>query len=156
MNKHSQKGFTLIELLVVIAIIGILSSVVLASLNTARQKGREVAFKAEMDSFKKAAELFYDDYGMYTGLHDNSAPIATTTADVSAQGILASLELKTSDGSIHGLVSDNAYALYGRMPGSAVDSNAVEDIWCIDSTGKSGNPNSVASGEFTTPVDACW
>jgi len=33
-----RKGVTLIELLVVIAIIGILSSVALASLNSARQK----------------------------------------------------------------------------------------------------------------------
>ena len=37
----TDRGFTLIELLVVIAIIGILSSVVLASLNTARNRGAE-------------------------------------------------------------------------------------------------------------------
>ncbi len=54
------KGFTLIELLVVIAIIGILSSVVLASLNTARNKGADAAIKANIDSARAQAELYYD------------------------------------------------------------------------------------------------
>lgn len=57
----TKQGFTLIELLVVIAIIGILSSVVLASLNTARDKGSDSAIKANLSNARAQAELFYDD-----------------------------------------------------------------------------------------------
>jgi prepilin-type N-terminal cleavage/methylation domain-containing protein len=52
-----RKGFTLIELLVVIAIIGLLASVVLASLNSVRAKGRTAAEKAEVKEIIKALEL---------------------------------------------------------------------------------------------------
>lgn len=54
------RGFTLIELLVVIAIIGILASVVLASLNTARQKARDVRRISDLNQVKLALELYYD------------------------------------------------------------------------------------------------
>lgn len=58
MNR--TKGFTLIELLVVIAIIGILSSVVLASLNTARGKGADAAIKSNLANIRAQAEIVYD------------------------------------------------------------------------------------------------
>jgi prepilin-type N-terminal cleavage/methylation domain-containing protein len=58
-----KKGFTLIELLVVIAIIGILSSVVLASLNSARSKGSDAAVKENLANMRAEAALFYDNNG---------------------------------------------------------------------------------------------
>ena len=61
-----NKGFTLIELLVVIAIIGILSSVVLASLNSARQKSRDAKRISDVKQLQLALELYFDSNNAYT------------------------------------------------------------------------------------------
>ncbi|MBI2627983.1 MAG: type II secretion system protein [Candidatus Niyogibacteria bacterium] len=60
MFLRKNKGFTLIELLVVIAIIGILASVVLASLNSARKKGRDARRVADIKQIQLALELYFD------------------------------------------------------------------------------------------------
>jgi type II secretion system protein G len=64
-NKRQKQGFTLIELLVVVAIIGLLSSVVMASLNSARVKARDAKRKVELKQITNALELYYNDYGRY-------------------------------------------------------------------------------------------
>lgn len=60
-----SRGFTLIELLVVIAIIGLLSSVVVASLNSARMKARDAMRMQQLGEIRKALELYYSANGYY-------------------------------------------------------------------------------------------
>jgi prepilin-type N-terminal cleavage/methylation domain-containing protein len=57
----NKKGFTLIELLVVIAIIGILSSIVIASLNAARTKTAVASAKAQLNQIATQTEVFYQN-----------------------------------------------------------------------------------------------
>jgi general secretion pathway protein G len=63
-----QKGFTLIELLVVIAIIAILSTVVMAGLNSARLKGRDAKRLSDIKQVQAALELYYDTNSGYPSL----------------------------------------------------------------------------------------
>lgn len=69
-----KRGFTLIELLIVIAIIGLLSTIVLVALNTARAKARDSRRKGDIHQLMVALEMYYDDYGEYPASGGASSP----------------------------------------------------------------------------------
>lgn len=63
--KKFSRGFTLLELLVVIIIIGLIATIVIASVNSARAKGRDTKRITELDSMRDALSIYYSTNGSY-------------------------------------------------------------------------------------------
>ncbi len=76
MTKSSNKGFTLIELLVVIAIIGLLSTLAVVALNSARAKSRDSKRVADIKQIQTALELYFADNNSYPSM-GTGTPAAT-------------------------------------------------------------------------------
>jgi prepilin-type N-terminal cleavage/methylation domain-containing protein len=150
-----SKGFTLIELLVVIAIIGILSSVVLASLNTARNKGSEAAIKANLANIRPQAEIIYDAQGCY-GDNDGGTTCAAFTKatcsnatdntlfkDTTVWGQISAA--KSASGS-SALTSCESVTTSGGAWAVAVQrKDDTTEAWCVDSTGQAKTEDLTAS-----------
>ncbi len=117
--KNTRRGFTLIEILVVIAIIGILSSVVLASLAVSRAKARDAKRIADLDEVKKALELYYDSHGQYPPSAGYSIPTVLAT-----EGFIAKIPV-TPNGA-------NAYGYYGgTFSGNTIDTSLASESFIL-------------------------
>lgn len=68
---RTSRGFTLIELLVVVAIVSLLSSVVMASLTSARGRAKDAAIKESANQLQTLMALNYSEYGGYDELQPN-------------------------------------------------------------------------------------
>jgi prepilin-type N-terminal cleavage/methylation domain-containing protein len=79
-----KRGFTLIELLVVITIIGILSGIVLESLNGARMKGRDAKRVADIKQLQLAITLYYDANSSYPSAADVASGVLVNNGFIAA------------------------------------------------------------------------
>jgi prepilin-type N-terminal cleavage/methylation domain-containing protein len=123
MTKTHTRGFTLIELLVVIAIIGILASVVLASLNSARDKGADAAIKSNLNNARAQAELYYDT---------NNRSYATVCTAAGGIGALHDAAASAGGGVAYVACGSNTttWAMKARLLSN------TGQYYCVDSTGK--------------------
>lgn len=141
-----SKGFTLIELLVVIAIIGILASVVLASLNSARAKGANAAVKANLTGIRAQAEIFYDDNAsVYTGVCANAQVASALAAAATAGGGTAGTATNDCNDSA------GAWAAYSVLKAT----EGTFTTWCVDSTGVSKGQTAANVTSLGTTATAC-
>ena len=146
---NRNKGFTLIELLVVIAIIGILSTIVLTSLNTARGKGNDAKIKAQLAGLRAASEVYYDTYGNY----------GAEVADLCDDSLTAIFFTDINSGMAQYTLQDNYpidATLSCHTDGTAYAASALllgaNGAWCVDSTGVSRAIDAnLADGEVACP-----
>ncbi len=120
--KNTRRGFTLIEILVVIAIIGILSSVVLASLATSRAKARDAKRVADIDEVRKALELYYDSNGAYP---PTNTPTFSLPPVLKTGGFIAQIPVTPT-----GALPYRYYA--GRFNGNTLDTSLPAESFVLD------------------------
>ncbi len=160
--KNTNNAFTLIELLVVVAIIGILSSVVITSLNSAREKSKIASIKSTLKQLYNQAAINQVENGSFTGSNPsysnltcsgNLAPIIKPLED---QGII--VKCFSFYGSPYGgnYTGDD----YNRFAATALIYDTGElKAWSVDENGvvKWDTQGVNSTGAFVTPdITASW
>ncbi|MFM2414331.1 MAG: protein ral secretion pathway protein [Candidatus Parcubacteria bacterium] len=136
-KKNNRSAFTLIELLVVVAIIGILSTIVIASVNTARRRSRDSRRQQDMKSIQTALDLYYDSpvsngaYIIQTTTTTAAADAATALATLVTDGHIPQIAIDPLAGGAYYYVSNASgsnYCLTAEMEGAITNDGCISSL----------------------------
>lgn len=140
-SSNTSRGFTLIELLVVIAIIGILASVVLASLQSTRERSRDALRKTQLSEIAKAIEMYHSDNGHYPRTSGWCTQIshpsyqASFWADIApymSAPVFDPLYAGTYQDYFYRNINDQSYYLYAELEGEDRSDDGISGCIRID------------------------
>ncbi len=136
LNLKNNSGFTLIELLMVVVIIGILATIVVAVLNSAKGDANDASIKSEMSSLKTQTELIYSTNGSF----DSVCGSNSVTQDSVVVQLINKINSLNGAGSVDCNSDDNVFAFSTNL----LNGGAL----CLDNTSSAGNINS-SNQEYT-------
>jgi len=145
-SLHKKSGFTLIELLVVVAIIGILATVVLSSLGTARDRAKDASIKSILSNMRAQAELQYDgDFDDVCEPNSQSGIMYRDAYEKSsaAGAIMYCLDGDNRYGGVPPASIAGPYNFANNFEGQDINGNSwaatvrlnTNDFFCVDSSG---------------------
>ena len=122
MKTMRSRGFTLIELLVVIAIIGLLASIVIASLSSVQSKARDAKRIEDVDQVRKALTIYSSDFGSY--------PIAAATTTLTSTSTVGSTII--SSGAMSTMPKDPSIYQYSYVSDASGSTYSIN--FCLETS----------------------
>lgn len=139
-TKKISKGFTLIELLVVVSLIGVLTTLVVANLNSARERARDATRKSDLRNIQTALRIYYNDEGSFPTSSSNrivACDGTCTWGDVWTNDSITYMNTLPNDplpdqSYRYLYIDDDSYTLKSCLENQSDDKGEVEadSSWC--------------------------
>lgn len=134
-TPKNRDGFTLIELLVTIAIIGLLATIAMTAVGTARERAKISRAQHDLDQIYKSLTLMQNDTAMWPGHQAMGISCSTAPSTCAADNELCGPDEDANDcvngigDEVSGLLANDTVTPYENWGGPYLRSELLNDPW---------------------------